>query len=153
MEVRRGEVDSHLQDFMKIHLDLACAKLRITEDTLNDTQRTTKNLVEKVETLQKQLEAKTFSTVMAKSESSRYPLKFVWKVSDFSDIMRQAKAGVQRIFESSPFYTENYGYRLKLRILPNGGGTAVNSHLSVSVIVTKGEYDAIFPWPFKSREE
>ncbi|PFX17394.1 TNF receptor-associated factor 4 [Stylophora pistillata] len=156
--VRRGEVDSHLQDFMKIHLDLACVKLRITEDklektqdTLNDTKRTTKNLVEKVETLQNRLEAKTFSTVMAKSESALYRLKFVWKVSNFSDIMRQAKAEVQRTFESDPFYTENYGYRLKLRIHPNGARTGLNSHLSVFLIIMKGEYDALLPWPFKRK--
>ncbi|XP_022803565.1 TNF receptor-associated factor 1-like [Stylophora pistillata] len=158
LPVRRGEVDSHLQDFMKIHLDLACVKLRITEDklektqdTLNDTKRTTKNLVEKVETLQNRLEAKTFSTVMAKSESALYRLKFVWKVSNFSDIMRQAKAEVQRTFESDPFYTENYGYRLKLRIHPNGARTGLNSHLSVFLIIMKGEYDALLPWPFKRK--
>ncbi|PFX13911.1 TNF receptor-associated factor 4 [Stylophora pistillata] len=135
--VRRGEVDSHLQDFMKVHLDLACVKLRKTED--------------KLETLQKRLEGKTFSTVMARNESPLYPFKYVWKVSGFSDKMRQAKAGEQRKLESDPFYTEDYGNRLKLRIYPYGRKSARSSHLSVFIVVLKGEYDAILPWPFKRK--
>lgn len=73
-------MDSHLQDFMKIHLDLACMKLRDTEDELkktqdklNDTQETTKTLTKKLETLQGRFET---STVMI-SESSIYPWWFV----------------------------------------------------------------------------
>ncbi|XP_022808456.1 TNF receptor-associated factor 4-like [Stylophora pistillata] len=122
---------------MKVHLDLACVKLRKTED--------------KLETLQKRLEGKTFSTVMARNESPLYPFKYVWKVSGFSDKMRQAKAGEQRKLESDPFYTEDYGNRLKLRIYPYGRKSARSSHLSVFIVVLKGEYDAILPWPFKRK--
>lgn len=32
-KVLREEVESHLQDFMKIHLDLACVKLSDTENS------------------------------------------------------------------------------------------------------------------------
>lgn len=74
-------MDSHLQDFMKIHRDLACMKLRDTEDELkktqdklNDTQETTKTLTKKLETLQGRFET---STVMIKSESSISPWWFV----------------------------------------------------------------------------
>lgn len=66
-------------------------------------------------------------------------------------MMRQAKSGEQRKLESDPFYTETYGYRLKLRIYPYGRKSATSSHLSVFIVVMKGEYDAILPWPFKRK--
>ena len=73
-KVLREEVESHLQDFMKIHLDLACVKLSDTEDELkktqdklNDTQETTKTLTMKLETLQGRFET---NMVMTKNESS-----------------------------------------------------------------------------------
>ena len=154
-KVRREEVESHLQDFMKIHLDLACAKLSDTEDELkktqdklNDTQETTKTLTMKLETLQGRFET---NMMMTKNESSIFPKRFVWKVSDFSNILSQAKASERKRIESDPFYTENYGYKLKLRIYPNGAGAAKNNNLSAFFVVMKGEYDAILNWPFKKR--
>ena len=112
-KVLREEVESHLQDFMKIHLDLACVKLSDTEDELkktqdklNDTQETTKTLTMKLKTLQGRFET---NMVMTKNESSIFPKRFVWKVSDFSNILSQAKASERERIESDPFYTENYG--------------------------------------------
>lgn len=148
-------MDCHLQDFIKIHLDLACMKLRDTEDELkktqnklNDTQETTKTLTKKLETLQGRFET---STVMIKSESSIYPWWFVWKVNDFSNILRQAKAAERKSIESDPFYTEICGYKLKLRIYPNGLRSGKNNYLSVFFAIIKGEYDAILNWPFKRK--
>ena len=154
-KVLREEVESHLQDFMKIHLDLACVKLSDTEDELkntqdklNDTQETTKTLTMKLKTLQGRFET---NMVMTKNESSIFRKRFVWKVSDFSNILSQAKASERERIESDPFYTENYGYKLKLRIYPNGAGAAKNNNLSAFFVVMKGEYDAILNWPFKKR--
>ena len=120
---------------MKIHLDLACMKLRDTEDELKKTQQnkkhtqeTTKTLTKKLETLQGRFET---STVMIKSESSIYPWWFVWKVNDFSNILRQAKAAERKSIESDPFYNEICGYKLKLRIYPNGLRSGKNINLSL----------------------
>ena len=151
-KVPREEVDSHLQDFMKIHLDLACMKLSDTEDELkktkdklNDTQET---FTMKLETIQRRFET---NTVMMKNESSVYPWRFLWKVGDFSKILREAKAAERKRIESDPFYTENYGYKLKLQIYPNGFGSAENICLSVFFVLMKGEYDALLKWPFQRK--
>ena len=53
---------------------------------------------------------------------------------------------------SSPFYTdrtESYGYKLKVKLFPNGQGCGVNTHLAVLLFVMKGEYDVT--WPFKKK--
>lgn len=119
-----------------------------TQDKLNDTQETTKTLTMKLKTLQGRFET---NMVMTKNQSSIFPKRFVWKVSDLSNILSQAKASERERIESDPFYTENYGYKLKLRIYPNGAGAAKNNNLSAFFVVIKGKYDAILNWPFKKR--
>ena len=69
----------------------------------------------------------------------------------FWDILRQAKTGKKYQIESDPFYTA--GYKLKVKIYPNGSGSGKNTHLSMFIVVMKGEYDAILPWPFKKKSE
>ena len=79
---------------------------------------------------------------------------FIWKIKDFSEALRQAKSEEETDFESEPFYTdrkESYGYKFKVSVEPNGTGSSKNTHLSVYIIIMKGEYDAILPWPFKKK--
>jgi len=71
---------------------------------------------------------------------------FIWKVKCFSKLLRQAKAGEVLNTASSPFYSdrsESYGYKLKVRIDPNGDGSGKNTHLSMFIVVMEGEYDAM----------
>ena len=80
--------------------------------------------------------------------------KFIWKIEHFSEVLRQAKAEEKIAIDSSPFYTdkmESYGYKLKITVEPNGSGSFKNTYLSVYIVVMKGEYDAILPWPFKKK--
>ena len=121
-------MESHLQSTMRLHLDLACVKLTNTEAKLNETEKKleeTRKVVEKLDT----------------------PI-FIWKVYDFKIQMDKLR------IDSVPFYTDrtgnNYGYKLKVRIYPNRN---VHSQrlLIVNIVLMKGEYDAINPWPFKNK--
>ena len=81
---------------------------------------------------------------------------FIWKIERFSEALRQAKAGEKTKIESTPFYTdrtESYGYKLRVWIFPNGDRVSGNGHLCVCIVLMKGEYDAILPWPFKKKVE
>ena len=138
---------------MKLHLDLACEKVQETHKTIRD-------LSGKLQTLQKELEEKRKEDqenaskekiVMVKNETSDLPGVFLWKINDFSKILRQARTGGIQAIQCTPFYTESYGYKLKARINPNGAASGWNTYLSVSIAVMKGEYDAILSWPFKKK--
>ncbi len=130
-------------------------KLNDTEIKLNNTEETTKKLMEKFGTLQRQFEEKISEDrekiVMIKRDSSDFSRAFIWKVKSFSKLLRQAKTEEKVKVESPPFYTEAYGYRLKVRVFPNGSGYGKNTHLSMFIILMKGEYDALLPWPFKTK--
>ena len=141
---------------MRLHLDFACLKLNNTEVKLNDMQETTRKLMEKIDRLEQKIsegkgnEAET-KIMVVKHELSGFPRVIVWKIINFSEILRQAKTGEIKKVDDTPFYTDNYGYKLKVRIYPNGYGNYTNTHLTVFIILMKGEYDAILPWPFKKK--
>ena len=102
----------------------------------------------KVDMVKKNLEEKvdSLNTRLRVTEESRI---FTWKITSFEIKSRQAKNKVKEYEESDPFYT--YGYKLKLRLYPNGGNSGENTHLSMYIVVMKSEYDAILPWPFKKK--
>ena len=49
---------------------------------------------------------------------------------------------------SSPFYTENGGYKLQLAVHANGVGVGEGTHVSVFVYLMKNENDDSLKWPF-----
>ena len=124
-------MESHLESATRVHLDLACAKLNNTEDELNKA----KDKLKKIE-----------------AKSVKHTNVFLWRIDGCKEILKQAKNEGK---ESDPFYTktetDGYGYKLKVKIYPGGCGDSENTYLSVFIIVMKGEYDAILPWPFKRK--
>ena len=132
-------MESHLESATRVHLDLACVKLNNTEDELNKGKDILKKIVDKFD--------KTVALLSVKHTNV-----FLWRIDGCKEILKQAKDVGQ---ESDPFYTktetDGYGYKLKVKIYPGGCGDGENTHLSVFIIVMKGEYDAILPWPFKRK--
>ena len=124
-------MESHLESATRVHLDLACVKLNNTEDELNKA----KDKLKKIE-----------------AKSVKHTNVFLWRIDGCKEILKQAK---NKEKESDPFYTktetDGYGYKLKVKIYLGGCGDGENTHLSVFIIVMKGEYDAILPWPFKRK--
>lgn len=173
---------SHLQSSTETHLALACVKLndaqeqlaitRVelnkaqiqlintqtqlnnTQTQLTDTQETTRDLVKKVDKLQRQMKEKlTKNQVNEVVESKVMQMKkgrsFMWKIQNFSEQLRQAKEEVIfEVLKSDPFYTEGCGYKMQLHLYPNGNGSGENTHMSVFHSVIEGEYDSLLSWPF-----
>ena len=71
---------------------------------------------------------------------------FIWKITSFENKLRQGKNNENWAVQSDPFYA--FGFKLMLQLYPNGYGTGENTHLAISIVVMKGEYDAILPWGF-----
>ena len=80
---------------------------------------------------------------------------FLWRTDSFSEILKEAKNGGKDEIAGDPFYTksetESFGYKLRVVVCPNGFGNDKNTHLSVFIVVMKGEYDAILRWPFNKK--
>ena len=147
-------MESHLESATRVHLHFACVKLNKTEEELNEA----KNKLKKIEDKFNNAVALLNETMAAlKNAMGLLQLSnvFLWRIDGFSEILKKAKnEGKEKIY-SDPLYTktetDGFGYKLKVLICPNGIGDAKNTHLSVFIIIMKGEYDAILPWHFNKK--
>ena len=141
----------------QIKLDKTQGQLENTQTQLTDTQETTRDLVKKVDELQRQLkeglyEKQVNEAIESKVMQMKKAKSFMWKIQNFSEVLRKAKefGGFHRILKSEPFYTESCGYKMQLLLYPNGDGSGVNTHISVFNSVMEGEYDALLSWPLST---
>ena len=81
----------------------------------------------------------TPATVSPQYLYNQAPMEFI--TSDFNE--------ANEVWNSSPFYTHNRGYKFRLKVCPNGDGTGRGSHISVYAALMRGEYDNELEWPFK----
>lgn len=50
---------------------------------------------------------------------------------------------------SPGFYTSRGGYKIALKVFPNGDSKGHGTHLSLYVSFMSGEYDDLIEWPFR----
>ena len=92
--------------------------------------------------------------------------RFIWKIENFSEILRQAKARFMKAehipcetIKSNPFYTGCYGYKLRVIVRPylktwtelDDGTLLPQESLYFGLASVEGEYDDILPWPFSKK--
>ncbi|KAG7492903.1 hypothetical protein MATL_G00019810 [Megalops atlanticus] len=78
-------------------------------------------------------------------ESTSYNGKLIWKIREY----QKKKKEVTPFLISVPFYTGRSGYKLCARAYLNGDGQGRGTHLSVYVVLMRGDFDSLLPWPFQ----
>ena len=74
---------------------------------------------------------------------------FIWSIKNFRSQFELARNSEDELAVfSQPFYTSQYGYKLKIKAYLNGRDRGKGTHLSLYLIIMKGEYDALLDWPF-----
>ena len=76
---------------------------------------------------------------------------FIWKVTDIKRRYKEARDGITYSLFSPPFLTSPHGYRMCLRMYLNGDGEGKGTHVSLFLVLMKGEHDSILPWPFSQK--
>ncbi|KAL8213070.1 UNVERIFIED_CONTAM: hypothetical protein K2H54_060541 [Gekko kuhli] len=84
-------------------------------------------------------------------EQTTYNGCFLWKISDVGLRTQEALTNNRPALYSPCFYTSRYGYKLRLKLFLNGDGTGAGTHLSLFLVVMKGEYDFQLKWPFQHK--
>ncbi len=75
----------------------------------------------------------------------RVPLNnYEFTIGDFSK-----RIEMNNFFYSSAFFSSPQGYKMCLKIYPNGFNTGLGSHVSVFICLLQGEYDDFLQWPFE----
>ncbi|XP_032835506.2 TNF receptor-associated factor 2-like isoform X3 [Petromyzon marinus] len=84
-------------------------------------------------------------------EVSSHDGSFVWRVGDVRRRRGDAGSGRQLAVYSPAFFTSRYGYKMCLRLYPNGDGAGKGSHLSLFFVLMRGDHDAMLRWPFRQK--
>ena len=133
---------------MRAHLDLACVKLNNTQVQLNSAQEAIRKLEEKFQTTTKKLEETTKKVKESKKTTNGLERKLdeemgihTWKISNFSEVLREAISGNKTNIDSDVFHDCHYTFSLFL--YPNGDDPVFINYLSIYFNIMKGEYDAM----------
>ncbi|KAM4847504.1 TNF receptor-associated factor 1 [Urocitellus parryii] len=84
-------------------------------------------------------------------EEASYDGTFLWKITNVARRCHESACGRTISLFSPAFYTAKYGYKLCLRLYLNGDGTGKRTHLSLFIVIMRGEYDALLSWPFRNK--
>ena len=78
--------------------------------------------------------------------------KLLWPIKHFLAKRNLTGSGVgQRYLESPPFYTGEIGYKMRVRLYPNGDGMGKGEYLSLFFQIMQGPFDELLEWPFNKR--
>ncbi|MBO9482403.1 hypothetical protein [Salinisphaera sp. G21_0] len=75
----------------------------------------------------------------------------LWKIDQFNAKRKDAINGKKNDIFSPVFFTNIYGYKLCARLYPNGDGMGKGTHISLFLVVMKGDYDETLRWPFRHK--
>lgn len=84
-------------------------------------------------------------------ETVSYNGTLIWQIINYRQRKQEAREQKVLSLYSQPFYTDQFGYKMCLRVYLNGDGMGRGSHVSVYFVVMKGKYDALLRWPFGQR--
>nr|XP_008119760.1 PREDICTED: TNF receptor-associated factor 2 isoform X1 [Anolis carolinensis] len=84
-------------------------------------------------------------------EQTTYDGCLLWKIPEVGLRSREARTGNRPACYSPAFYTSRYGYKVCLKVFLNGEGTGTGTHLSLFLVLMKGEYDFQLKWPFRHK--
>ena len=82
-------------------------------------------------------------------EIPSYNGELIWRIPNFKKHQEDAESHQFLSIYSLPFYTSRYGYKMCLRLYPYGDGSGKGTHLSLFIVIMRGEYDDILEWPYR----
>lgn len=71
-----------------------------------------------------------------------------WRVDNFAKLRQDAVNDSKPCICSPPFFTGQTGYKMRIRLFPNGDGDAKGKSISAFTQLMKGAFDDLLPWPF-----
>lgn len=84
-------------------------------------------------------------------ETTVYDGNLMWRITEWSKKRREAMSGQCTSIYSTAFYTSRSGYKMCVRLYPNGDGMGKGTHVSIFFVIMRGNYDALLSWPFNHR--
>ncbi|XP_066568856.1 TNF receptor-associated factor 1 isoform X2 [Amia ocellicauda] len=113
---------------------------------LDSNKRSLTDLQEKVKQVDRSIQL--FSSVNILPLEVAQNGVFIWRIPQICNRIQEAIDDTMPCLDSEAFYTETYGYKMKVRLYLNGDEQAKGNHLSLYLILLKGDFDSLLQWPF-----
>ncbi|GAB6029628.1 hypothetical protein CHUAL_005366 [Chamberlinius hualienensis] len=120
----RGSLNVHIEENAKQHLLMMCGLVVKQQHQIVSLKTALQNL------------------------NTSFNGNLLWRITDYSAKMAEAKNKEGYELCSQPFYTSQFGYKLMATLFLNGNGAGEGSHMSIYIKLLPGEYDSLLHWPF-----
>ena len=137
-------------------------KLADSEDQLNHTIKELLCVNKKLTVAERELAVVVSSLMQIKKSNSYEAIKLVAlstqipyearvlpTVFKMSQYMEKKENNLQ--WYSGPFYTDDEGYKMCLKVSVNGDGNGRGTHVSVGLCLMRGPHDYYLAWPLRER--
>ena len=122
-------------------------KLQVTQQDMQEKlQATQKGMQEQVQTTQESVKATEDKTENLTEKIEELKLALTSYVG-FPKVYSVERKGNEVYLPG--FYTHHNGYKMCIRVDPNGNGDGEGTHISIFTCLMKGLYDDHLKWPFK----
>ena len=142
--LRRKDLPAHMNENVQEHLLLLSSSLLKLSDAVQYKDK-------QIEELRGELQSKDKEISLIQQEMENLVrLVPIVPIEVTMENYRVLKASDAE-WNSTPFYTHHRGYKMCLRVLPNGFLNWQKSHTSMFVCMMKGEFDDELRWPFVAK--
>ncbi|CAH1794213.1 unnamed protein product [Owenia fusiformis] len=100
---------------------------------------------------QQQVAIANLDIAIDESQITVYDGKMILPIDNFQERFKKAKIRDPASVTSPAFYTRRGGYKLKVRVYLHGDGMGLGTHVSIFIMMCKGKFDALLPWPFNQK--
>lgn len=146
MQVSAGNVKRMAT--LEQQLSVALAEIRLLKSRIAVLEGSDRGLVASPVQAETSISVLSPGACMAISNPSMEPsLRVVPYEFAFGNYARRCEN--PELWFCRPFYSHPCGYKLCIRVAPQGLGTGEGSHVSIHTYLMRGEYDDTLRWPFR----
>ena len=158
-----NKVNEMKKDFYDIKMrfqDINIAAISLSSDEVKHHKMpldSLRDLEEKVLEMERVVNAlsshclKDMEPRLQSSLNSTHDGALLWHITEVRQKIRNAKKTDDVMIDSPSFYTGRYGYKMCIRAYLNGADSGEGTHLSIFLVLMKGEHDKLLQWPFQSK--
>ena len=149
----RNELDSHMTANQQQHILTLMAAFREVKAELRASKTMQEVIATDVAIIQQSPEKQSSDLALASIKSQlelnnslrlqRYGPPLTIRMINFSHYQRSGK-----VWYTPPFYCDP-GYKMQLAVFANGIGAGASTHVSIALLLMKGEFDHQIPWPIR----
>ena len=150
----RQDFDCHMKLFQQQHLLMVMGAFKETKKRLQSLEAMKEVIAVDVEILHKRKSncqvGISLASIRSQTKTCRLTAEFgdsiTYRMTNFSNYKESGN-----VWHSPPFYYDD-GYKMCLEVHAGGVGSGAGTHVSLSLLLMKGEFDDQLEWPLESCE-